>query len=32
MVGVWSVPVLVLIVQLFEFKGVAGNSATYSLR
>jgi DNA-binding winged helix-turn-helix (wHTH) protein len=30
MVGVWSVPVLVLIVQLFEFKGVAGNSGTYS--
>jgi eukaryotic-like serine/threonine-protein kinase len=30
MVGVWSVGVLVLIVQLFEFRGVAGNSGTYS--
>jgi hypothetical protein len=25
MVSVWSVTVLVLIVQLFEFRGVAGN-------
>jgi eukaryotic-like serine/threonine-protein kinase len=30
MVGVWSVTVLVLIVQLFEFRGPAGNSGTYS--
>jgi hypothetical protein len=30
MVGVWSVPVLVLIVQLSEFKGVAENSDKYS--
>jgi DNA-binding response OmpR family regulator len=30
MAGGWSARVLVLIVQLFEFKGVAGNSATYS--
>jgi DNA-binding winged helix-turn-helix (wHTH) protein/tetratricopeptide (TPR) repeat protein len=29
MVGVWSVCVLVLIVQLFEFRGVPGNSGTY---
>jgi hypothetical protein len=28
MVGVWSVPVLVLIVQLFEFRGVAGRPGT----
>jgi len=25
MVDVWSVPVLVLIAQLIEFKGVTGN-------
>jgi len=29
-VGIWSVGVLVLIVQLSEFRGVAGNSGTYS--
>jgi DNA-binding winged helix-turn-helix (wHTH) protein/tetratricopeptide (TPR) repeat protein len=30
MVGVLSVPVLVLSLQLFEFKGVAGNSGIHS--
>jgi eukaryotic-like serine/threonine-protein kinase len=30
MVAVWSAHVLVLIVQLLEFKGVAGDSGTYS--
>jgi TolB-like protein/DNA-binding winged helix-turn-helix (wHTH) protein/Tfp pilus assembly protein PilF len=30
MVGVWSAHVLVLIVQLSEFGGVAGSSGTYS--
>jgi eukaryotic-like serine/threonine-protein kinase len=29
MAGVWSVRALILIVQLFEFRGVAGNSGTY---
>jgi len=31
MVGVWSVPVLALIVQLFEFKGVVGTVLTLSV-
>ena len=30
MVSEWSVSVLVLIVQLFEFRGVAGSPGTYS--
>jgi hypothetical protein len=30
MAGLWSVHVLSLIVQLFEFRGVVGNSGTYS--
>jgi len=29
MAWLWSVPALVLIVQLFEFKGVAGNPGTH---
>ena len=30
MVGVWFVGVLVLIVQLFEFRGLAGRPGIYS--